>query len=318
MPGDVVNMTAPEGRNDKHTPVREACRAYMDAHGLSIATAAREMGRGCSQATLSQWLSGRYAGDMDAVTERVQRWIETRASLARHDLSGAGLDRHVDIEVTGRVRAALRYAHAESDIVCVIGPSGTGKTTALRRYAETHSGATYIEMSPAVRTLALMLSRVAAAAGAGDMHRSAGAAETAIIERLQDRNALLIIDESHHLAPGFLDELRCIRDMARCGLVLAGQRRLSSTLAGNDCEQIVGRIGLRVALSKTPDEDVLAIVAGVIGEPPEGRTAEVVVNVAKDPGGLHALRRFIARAFAVAKGEGRDTLTPGDLLRVAD
>ena len=89
----------------------------------------------------------------------------------------------------------------------------------------------------------------AGALGAGAVHRSALAAETAIVDQLRDRDAILIVDEAQHLAPPFLDELRCIRDIARCGLALAGDDLLWTALKGcRCCKQIVGRIGGHVHL----------------------------------------------------------------------
>ena len=262
------------------------CRTVMEASGLSLAAVAREIGPGCSQATLSQWLSGQYAGNVAAVTARVRQWLDTRAELAKHALSVAGLDRHVRLGNTTALHGALAYAQAESDIVCVHGPSGAGKTTALRFYAETHRGATYVAMTVAVRTPAGMLARVADAVGAGTGHRSALAAETAIVEQLGDRNAILIVDEAHHLTPQLLDELRCIRDIARCGLALAGDDSLWAVLAGSRrCDQIVGRVGERIALGRASDEDVLALVAAGVGFRPEGAAAERVLKVARSPGG---------------------------------
>ena len=232
---------------------------------------------------------------------------EAAAAPTKQDPSAACLDRHVHLASTAAIPGVLAYAQAEGDIVCVHGPSGVGKTTALRHYAETRHGATYVAMSVAVRTPAGMLAKVADALGAGAVHRSALAAETASVDQLRDRNAILIVDEAQHLAPPLLDELRCIRDIARCGLVLAGDDLLWTALKeSRGCEQIVGRIGGRVHLKGASDEDVLALVAAVVGFRPEGATADRVLQEARKPGGLHALRRMMAKAILAAQGEGRE------------
>ena len=299
---NIANIADPTG--DQVT--RAECRAAMEAGALSIADVAREIGRGCSQATLSQWLAGKYAGDVEGVTARVRRWLDTRAELATHDLSAAGLDRHVPYKPTAPVHQALAYAHAEGDLVCVHGRSGAGKTAALKRYAETYSGVRYAVMSHAVRSVTGMLSIVAEATDAGDWHRSALAAERAIVARLARRGALLIVDEAHHLTPGLLDELRCIRDMAGCGLALAGDDTLWMTLAGSRrCDQIIGRIGVRVALKQPSDDDVLDLASRITGHRLEGTAAASVLGAARGPGGLHALRRLLARALTAARASDR-------------
>lgn len=217
-------------------------------------------------------------------------------ATAEQGPSVAHLDRYVDIGSAAAIHGTLVYAQAAGDIVCVHGPSGTGKTTALRRYAETHHGATYVEMSVAVRTLAGMLSRVAGALGAGETHRSALAAETACVSRLRDRDAILIVDEAQLLAPQLLDELRCIRDIARCGLALAGDDLLWATLQGSKrCDQIVGRIGGRINLGEVPAGDVLELAGAVTGFRPDGAAADRVLQEARKPGGLHVLRRMMTK-----------------------
>lgn len=298
---------------NSYQATRAECRATMEAGELSIADVARAIGRGCGQSVLSQWLAGKYAGDAAAVTARVRRWLDTRAELATHDLSAAGLDRHVPYGPGARVRQALAYAQAEGDLACIHGRSGTGKTTALQRYAETHSAAFYVAMTGAVRSLAGMLDEVAAAVGAGECHTSALAAEKSIVRHLTGRDALLIVDEAHHLTPILLDELRCIRDIAGCGLALAGDDTLWTTLAGSRrCDQIVGRIGARLPLT-APDSDVLELAERIVGFRPEGAAAKRVLATARSPGGLHALRRVFARAITLARADSQDAVRAADI-----
>ena len=307
---NIANIAEPSG----YQATRAECRATMEAGELSIADVAREIGRGCSQATLSQWLGGTYAGDVDAVTGRVRRWLDTRAELATHDISAAGLDRHVPYRHTASVHQALAYAHAEGDLACVHGRSGAGKTAELKHYAETRSGTHYIAMSHAVRTVPAMLRDVAEAVGAGGVHRSARDAERAIVASFTGRGALLIVDEAHHLTPMLLDELRCIRDMSGCGIALAGDDTLWTVLAGSRrCDQIVGRIAVRVSLKQPSDDDVLDLVSRIIGHRPEGAAATRVLGAARGPGGLHALRRLLARGLVAARAQGRDDLADADI-----
>ena len=53
------------------------------------------------------------------------------------------------------------------------------------------------------------LIHVGEAIGAGRHHRSVLEAERTIIDRLHDRQALIVVDEAHHLRDKLLDELRC-------------------------------------------------------------------------------------------------------------
>ena len=291
-----------------------ACKAEMKAAGLSIAKAAHEMGRGVSQSVLSKWLRGIYEGDVPKVTERVALWLSTRAEAARRDLAAAGLDRHVDLGVTEEIETALGHAQATGDIVLVHGCSGRGKSWAAERYCAGHTAAYRLAMTDAVATLAGMLGRVAQAVGAGAGHPSALAAETAVVKRLEGRGALLCIDEAHHLRPRLLDELRCIRDLAGCGLALIGGDDLWNTLAESGrCDQIVGRIGIRLPLAATAEADIVDLARSVLGRAPTKAEKDQLLGVARGAGGLHALRRLFARAWVLARAGGNRGISAGDI-----
>ncbi|MDE0034336.1 MAG: AAA family ATPase [Deltaproteobacteria bacterium] len=300
-------------------PIVDACRAEMDAGGLSIAAAAKEMGRGVSTATLSRWLSGQYDGDVAAVTARVERWLRTREEARRRDLTAAGLDRHVDLGVTEEVAAVLSHAQAAGDVVLIHGRSGSGKTWAVRRYCQTRSAAHHLTVTGAVVTLSGLLTRVADAVGAGNRHPSGLAAETAAVERLQDRRALLCVDEAHHLRPQLLDELRCVRDLSGAGLALIGGDELWTALASSPrCHQIVGRIGVRLPLSAPAKADVLDLAATILGRDPDPGEARGLIEYAHRAGGLHALRRILARAWILARSRRRDRIAAADLTAAAE
>ena len=294
-----------------------ACAEEMEAYGLSIAQAAREMGKGVSQTTLSKWLRGVYGrdgGDDEAVTCRVSTWLETRREARRIGLHGAGLDRHVDLGVTEEIEAALAHAQAHGDLALVHGRSGAGKSWAAQRYCSTRIAAYRIQVTVAMTTPAGLLSRLADAVGAGGRHPSALAAETALVEKMQGRGALIVVDEAHHLAPRLLDELRCIRDVGGCGLAMIGGDDLWTTLASSRrCDQIVGRIGVRLPLGAPAQTDVLDLAAGIMGRRPSTGESKSLIAAARSAGGLHALRRLMARAWVSCQAAGRDRIEAGDL-----
>ena len=122
---------------------------------------------------------------------------------------------------------------------------------------------------------------------AGGRHPSALAAETALA-----RGALIVVDEAHHLAPRLLDELRCIRDVGGCGLAL---------------------IGVRLPLGAPAQADVLDLAAGILGRRPGAGESKSLIAAARSAGGLHALRRLMARAWVSCQAAGRDRIEAGDL-----
>ena len=292
------------------------CRREMKLYGLTNAQAAKEIG--VSQTTVSKWLRGEYEGDVPATNEKVARWLKTRREARQRDLSGAGLDRHIDLGVTEEVMSVLGHAHAAGDVVLVHGRSGAGKSWAAERYCGTHSAAYRVSMTEAVATLAGLLTRVAEAVGAGTQHSSGLAAETAVIGRLRDRGALLCVDEAHHLSPRLLDELRCVRDLAGCGLALIGGDELWTALASSRrCDQIVGRIGIRLPLTAPAEVDVVELASAVIGREPDPKERKAILAAARGAGGLHALRRYLTRAWILARGNKRN-ITAADLAAAAE
>ena len=308
--GKVTTLNTGKAADD----MRAAFAAHLDRAGLSIAQAAREIGR--RESTISRWLNRKYTGDNDAVEALVARWLETQAEIAERSLAAVGLDRYTETGVAEQIMGALAYAQAEGDIVTIIGPSGRGKTRAAEQYCATRSGAFYLAVSGSVFTLPGLLGEVSEAIGATVAVRSALATEKAVIARMRDRNYLLVVDEAHFLRDGLLDELRIIRDRARCGLALVANESIEMAL--NRRDQIAGRVGLSLDLSTQPVADVEKIAAGPLGRRPDKAELKILTAAARGPGGLHALRRLLGRAFMLARAEGRERIAPADIAMAAD
>ncbi|WP_419738683.1 AAA family ATPase [Ruegeria sp.] len=291
--------------------LRARVEAEMAAFGLSRARAAAEIGPGVSAPTLSSWLNGSYGGDNDAVEARIGRWLDTRAERAAHAFGGARLDAHAETCATRAVSAALAYAQAAGDLALIHGPSGRGKTWAAETHCAGRAQAIWLRASPTLTTLPRLLSRLGTALGAGARPTHSMEAEQAIVAGLEGRGALIVVDEAHHLRAPLLDELRCIRDMAGCGLALIGDDTIRMTLAR--CPQVTGRIGMRVDLKALARDDVAAIAAGPLGRKPGAREMKHLIAAAAGPGGLHGLRRHLARAWMIARGAGREAISEADI-----
>ena len=127
-----------------------------------------------------------------------------------------------------------------------------------------------------------------------------------------------MVDEAHHLSPRLLDEIRCIRDAA-CGLALIGGDELWTALcAAPRCEQIVGRIGIRLPLGPSADADVLDLAAGVLGRRPSTKETRTLLAAALGADGLHAVRRLLARAWVTARASGHERIAAEDLAAAAE
>ena len=228
-------------------------------------------------------------------------------------------DVHVALAVTEEVEALARHARAAGDIAVIHGAAGAGKTWALARYCLDTSDCWLATMSPAVTTPAGALGRIAAALGVAP-GGSAARTEAIVVERLaRGRRPLLVVDEAHHLAAPLLDEIRCVHDAARCGLVLAGNEPLWGRLTGGvRAAQIVSRVGVRRLLGAPSTADAEDLAAALLGSRPRGAGLRAVLDAAARPGGLRSVRKLAASAAVLARGAGRDDVVDGDLADAAE
>ena len=125
-----------------------------------------------------------------------------------------------------------------------------------------------------------------------------------------------MVDGAHHLRDKLLDELRIIRDRAGCGIALVADETIRMALAR--CQQVDGRIGLTLDLATQPATDVEDIAAGVLGRRPTEAELKTLNAIARGPGGLHAMRRLLGRAWMVAQAAGRKAIEANDIAAAAD
>ena len=294
--------------------LRAAVRTWLDGRGTSVAEAA--LGIGMSPQAIAAWLRGDYRGDNARVERLAQRWLATRREV--EEIRSGRVDRHAPLSVTENISVIAMHAQATADVALVYGAAGAGKTWALRRYCTEHAEAWYVAMSPAVTTPASVLGRIAREVDAGGGVSTAARLEIAIVERLRGRDALLVVDEAHHLTPALIDQIRCVYDAAACGLVLAGNEPLWGRLAGGDrAAQLVSRVGTRYRLRRPSDEDAIALAAAFLGREPAGPGRRSVLEAGRAVGALRAVRKLISQAAVLAAGAERKVPTDADLVDAA-
>ena len=293
--------------------VRRECLAALNRTDLSRSAAAKRIG--ISSAALSRWLAGKYDGDNSRIDQLVATWCATLDETEKNSIS-INLGVHCELLVTREIEATLSHAQAVSDIVLVHGVSGAGKSWAAKHYCTTRATTYYLQCTRAMRTMSGLLGRVSEACSAWVKNPSAMTYETAIIEQLRGRRALLVIDEAHHLPSGLIDELRCIRDQAECGLALVGNNEIRMTLAR--LPQVVGRIGIRLEKKSPVRVDVIRILNNIIGRELSRAEADAAMTAALAPGGLHTLIRMIGRSWITAQASGRAEISEEDIIAASD
>lgn len=230
--------------------------------------------------TQNQWPSHYTPADV-ALIQGVQRWISereyTQAALARlARISASSLNQIIKgvyatspTKLLASVESAMRHADETSghamapvetsvfrlaNIACDMARRyrnfavlsafvGTGKTFAIKHYAETHPNTYVIEATPTMTQASLtkQLYRLVVGPGKGSIADKFDE----LISSLKHTDSLLIVDEAETLTPNQLHTIRRIRDLAGIGIVLAGTEHLSGLIkpAHGQFDQIRSRTG---------------------------------------------------------------------------
>ncbi|MCL1860680.1 MAG: AAA family ATPase, partial [Proteobacteria bacterium] len=241
-----------------------------------------------SASGLNQILSGTYAASPS-------KPLAALASAMRHadeQTTQKGANAVVETSVFRVALLACNMARRYRNFAVLTGYVGTGKTFALKRYAEEHPNTIIIDGSPCMshRSLIKQLSRLVAGVEKG----SVADAFDIVVATLKDTDSLIIIDEAETLKPSQLHSIRRIRDTANIGIVLAGTEHLSGLIrpAHGQFDQIRSRVGFwPETIKHITEADAAALTQAAFG------TEEVSEEV-------------IARLFAYCKGSAR-MLTEG-------
>ena len=154
----------------------------------------------------------------------------------------------VETPVLVRTRRLISWAARQNGLIQIVGPSGTGKTTATIDAAAgvvTDTGIKAARISvphrPAPRLLALTL--VEQITGSR-MDRPLDYLEAVLVRILRDDPYLLVIDEAQNLNTGGIERLRSLWERAAFGGMFVGDQRLTRILSGSP--QLESRIDRRI------------------------------------------------------------------------
>lgn len=199
-----------------------------------------------NQATLNTSLSGKYPSSptkwLDIAIDTIRRVGERERDVRRTPF--------VETTVYQAVQAACHRAHLYKNFSVVSAYVGTGKTTAVKRYAETHANVILVEADPDMNAgvLVNMLAELTNAVVHRANKYSAGTkAEKmrGIINRLTGTDSLLILDEAETVTTQCLEYVRRISDKAGVGVVLSGTEKLKPMI--KDPHGRFGQISSRVS-----------------------------------------------------------------------
>lgn len=229
---------------------------YITEHGISQGAVSRGIGK--SAAVVSQYLQGKYNGDVKAIDVLVEGWLLNQRERANDSFNQLS---YTYTATARRIEEVIRLAHVEGETVVLYGQAGLGKTSALAAYIKKNPDAILVDSDPSF-TAKVLLSNLANKVGAesrGSLH----VLIEGLISRLKNSGRVILVDEAENLPLRALECLRRIHDKTGIGLVLAGMPRLLVNLRGSNGElkQLYSRVAFRLDLGeKMPDAELEDII----------------------------------------------------------
>ena len=224
----VIKERIPEQAGDAEVAdVVARMRGFMAEHNFRQATVARMVG--VSPSTLSEFLTGKYKGNLTKLVNKVINWMN---SVARKK-ERINPKPYIETEIARRIATLIvqteAFSEEEGRIALIIGDSGHGKSICLKQYAEANKNTLYIQLDATMGSLRIFVEiakrlRIASTGSLSEITRH-------LVENLRPRNIIIMLDEASNLTVKQLNQLRQIIVIkARCPLILAGNADLLRTV----------------------------------------------------------------------------------------
>jgi DNA transposition AAA+ family ATPase len=205
-------------------------------------------------------LNNKYKGREDYISTIVRDYLEKQkessTSLYETDF--------IMTSVAQMVFEVARLSHRGREICVCYGPSGVGKTEAVKKYARLNQDVILIEadLGQTAKVLFADIHRKLGLDGYGTVHSMFEDS----IARLRGSGILIIVDEAEHLPYKALELLRRVYDKAGIGILLVGMPRLISNLRGRRGEyaQLYSRVGAAPRLGTLRADDTRMIVDSLL------------------------------------------------------
>lgn len=287
---------------DDIAALRQTLQELKAERSLSWPDLSRQIGE-VGSSTLSLWSSGSYAGDNAAVAYKVNRFFLAEEARRQSAIQKVEVPAFRFTKTARSITGQLRWAHS-GEMALIVGSAGLGKTATFKQYCASTPNAFLATMSRASKSVTPMLREVARSCGATGKAGTPSQMLQIIEARLHDLRALMIIDESQHLADDSLDQLRAIHDRLGCGLVLAGNPTVMTRVAGGagrsaEFAQLHSRVSWAQGYSRPEPEDVEVICDawGVVSK----AEREFLHKVAALPGHIRTITNLLKMATVLSQ-----------------
>lgn len=263
---------------------------------------------GVPSGTLSSFGGGSYAGNNERIAQAVFRYRQTLEAQASRAVGLIRSPGYFETRSSRRIRGLLTVAHGGRMTLAATSP-GTGKTITMEEYAASASNVHTVTMRKSVRTVnalsILVLRRMGVQLKGGWGPQLA----EAIIDRLKNRQALLVIDEANHMTLDQFEEVRGWHDESGCGVCFLGNEELMLRIESGHRSDAFARLHSRIASSlvqtKPHEDDVQAFCDA--WEIADAQMRDLLRRIALTPaaGGLRECAHIVEQASMIAADEAR-------------
>jgi DNA transposition AAA+ family ATPase len=281
--------------------VTKQIKQLLDDGVVTQSSVARESG--VSKTAVNQFLKGAYPGDNQKLTRDLEAWLEFRQqkSQAMPEVPG-----FVETSTVKQIWSTLQYAQIASSISIIFGNPGVSKTQAIRQYQKNNNNVWLVTISPSRNSVLECLYEIALELDIRNAPRRSGPLARMIVNKLEDTQGLVIIDEADQLTHDALEEIRSIQERAEIGFALVGNHQVYSNLTGGkrdvDFARLFSRVAKKLVINKVKKYDIrdVADAWGLVNKPER----DMVEQIAAKPGGLRTLFQTLKLAALIARGNG--------------
>ena len=244
----------------------EDLEKFAEENNISYAKIAKAINIGSS--TLSEFRRGTYTGDVKALTEKVEAFLE------RHKKKMRRIDFSVDTEVKKRIFYAAEVIENyvasnvmtqtidSAKIAYIYGRAGIGKTHALMEWAKQYKGRALFITAETGITVVGLIKKIARELRIDANGNNTESIKQRIKDSVKFTETIIVIDEGEHLKPAIIDIVRSIADQTGVGIIIAGTEALKSKIYSQTkgYEYLYSRAVINMTLRELNIDDVSKIV----------------------------------------------------------
>lgn len=244
----------------------EDLEKFAEENNISYAKIAKAINIGSS--TLSEFRRGTYTGDVKALTEKVEAFLE------RHKKKMRRIDFSVDTEVKKRIFYAAEVIENyvasnvmtqtidSAKIAYIYGRAGIGKTNALMEWAKQYKGRALFITAETGITVVGLIKKIARELRIDANGNNTESIKQRIKDSVKFTETIIVIDEGEHLKPSIIDIVRSLADQTGVGIIIAGTEALKSKIYSQTkgYEYLYSRAVINMTLRELNIDDVSKIV----------------------------------------------------------